>query len=54
MARLSFDPHAREVGLGAVTSSSDVANIIMVACLVIILTTFALRALEYVVFTLKA
>jgi hypothetical protein len=54
MARLSFDPHAREVGLGAATSSSDVANIIMVACLVIILTTFALRALEYVVFTLKA
>ncbi len=54
MARLSFDPQVRDVGIAAATTSSDVANIIMIACLVIIVTTMALRVLEYVVFTLKA
>lgn len=53
MARLSFDPQVREVGLASATSSSDVANIIMIACLVIMATTMALRALEYAIFTLK-
>lgn len=54
MARLSFDPEVREFGIAAATGSSDVANVMMIACLVIMATTMALRALEWVVFTVKA
>jgi hypothetical protein len=53
MANLSFDPNVRNVGLASATASSDVANVIMIACLVIIATTMVLRWLEYAIFTLK-
>jgi len=54
MARLSFDPQIRDMGIASATTSSDIANFIMIGCLVIMATTLALRFLEYVVFTLKA
>lgn len=54
MAKLSFDPNASNVSIASATASSDVANFIMIGCLVIIVTTMALRSLEYFIFTLKA
>jgi hypothetical protein len=54
MARLSFDPQVRDMGIASATTSSDIANFIMIGCLVIMATTLALRVLEYVVFTAKA
>ncbi len=53
MANLSFEPGARDIGLASATSSSDIANFIMIACLVIVATTMVLRWLEYAIFTLK-
>ncbi len=54
MANLSFEPGVRDVGLASATATSDVANFIMLGCLVIVATTMVLRLLEYVIFTLKA
>ncbi|MBM3495515.1 MAG: hypothetical protein FJX72_14510 [Armatimonadetes bacterium] len=54
MANLSFDPKVQNVGLASATTSSDVANFIMIGCLVVLATTVLLRWLEHVIFTLKA
>jgi hypothetical protein len=54
MANLSFDPAVRNAGLASATTSSDVANFVMIGCLVVLATTLVLRWLEYAIFDLKA
>jgi hypothetical protein len=54
MARLSPLPNAGNTGaFGSITSTSIIAEYIIIGCLVIIVTTMALRALEYAVFKMK-
>lgn len=53
MERLSPVANPHPIGISGLTSTNDVAKFVIVGCMIVVVTSMALRLLEYCVFKLK-